>query len=507
MTKVSGRILIVIFILLLAAVSFPHACRAITTAGTSIESYAEIRVAGRRYFSNITTQEVIQIYGLDLDPLSSEASISPGQTYYFPHVLTNVGNGSDLVTFSIVEVTPAAWSATLIRDVNMNGSFEGGTDVVIGMSTQEPRSEESAYYLLLALTAPATGEIIGSATLRITSEADDGGFYFGANGVLYGGDDAIGIVDRASAALTNFGIIRDDATGDIILTWEGSSADIYFLTGFSTDFASASLEASGATSPYTSTAISAQDGNTRYYRVANVGTRIYASGTAGKFDIPVSVGINELSLPVVPYSDLISDVIGTQVVGASNAFNADRIWKYNPSAQSGYDYAWLVGGVGPPFDGQWYTGNNPTTLTLGPDEGFVLQIRAGHPATYITIAGMVSEADRSIPIGIGLNFVGTCFPVDVPLGDQASSGDSNLWESGATGASNAFNADRVWKYNPSAQSGYDYAWLVDNVNPTYDGKWYSGNNPTTMKLEPGLGYWMQVRDNHSPFTWDYEKPY
>ena len=507
MRKTLWRIFIIIFVSVVWAVSFQPVCQAVTTAGTSIESYAEVRVGGRQYFSNVITQEVIQMFGLDLDPLSSEASISPGETHYFPHVLTNVGNGSDLVTFSIVEVTPESWSATIIRDVNMNGSFEGGTDVVIGSSTQEPRSEESAYYLLLALTAPATGEIIGSTTLRITSEADDGGSYFGANGILYGGEDAIEIVDRASSALTNFGIIRDDTTGDIILTWEGGSADVYFLTGFSTDFASASLEAAGVSSPYASTAISAQDGNTRYYRVANPGTRIYASGTAGKFDIPVSVGINELSLPVVPNSNAISGIIGTQVIGASNAFDADRIWKYNPSAPAGYDIAWLVGGVGPPYDGQWYTGNNPTTLTLGPDEGFILQIRSGHPATYVTVVGMVSETDRSIPIGIGLNFIGTCFPVEILLGDQASSGDSNIWESGATGANNAFDADRVWEYNPSSPAGYDFAWLVDGVNPTYNGKWYTGNYPTTIKLKPGLGYWIQVRGSHSGFTWTYKKPY
>jgi|GEM_PF-1519181 len=480
---------------------------AITQAGTTIESYAEIRYAGREIVSNLITHEVGQIFGLELDPMSSEASVSPGETYYFPHVLTNVGNGSDLITFSIIEVTPETWSANLVYDKNFNGVYDSGFDVIIGQSTSEPRSEESAYYFLIQIITSATSEASGYAVLRVTSEANDGPSYFGANGSLFGGDDVIQIKDELASELTNLSISRNDSTGDIILSWEGTSADIYYLESFSSDFSSASLEASNVSSPYISSSVEAQDGNTRFYRIAPAGSTAYALGIMGKFDVPVSVGINQLSLPLIPSSNAISNVIGTQVTGATNAFDADRVWKYNSSSPSGYDIAWLVGGVGPPYDGQWYTGNYPTTLTIGPDEGFILQIREGHSASYITFVGSVSNVDRSIPVSVGMNFIGTCFPVEVPLGDQASTGDSNLWESGATGATNAFDADRVWKYNPSAPAGYDFAWLVDGVNPTYNGKWYTGNYPTTMKLQPGLGYWIQVREGHSGFTWTYKKPY
>lgn len=500
--KVFGVFLTLIFGISIASFSA-------TSAGTDIEGQTEYRYSDQVKLSNINTLEVDQEFGLTLVPTDSTGSITPEGTYYFPHRVSNVGNGSDLVTFSLNNITPEGWSAQLIVDENFNQVHDPSETTPV--PTQAAISEDAIYDFFLALTAPSS-ESTGEATVTITSEGNDGDGYYGSNGIFYGGVDTVEATDTASVeggALWGLYIHRNDSSGAISLTWEGGAADVYYITGsYEAGFSGSSVEAYNVTSPWISSQITAQDGETRYYRVTAAGfADAYAPETVGKFDAAVIVGISQMSLPLVPYTNNLSEVIGTQVTGASNAYDADRVWKYNPAVQGEFDIAWLVGGVGPPYDGQWYTGNNPTTMTLGADEGFIVQIRQGHSATYITFTGQVSDTNRTISISKGMNFVGTCFPVSVPLGDQSGSGDSNLWESGATGANNAYDADRVWRYNPAIQGEYDIAWLVDNVSPTYNGLWYTGNNPTTIKLDPGKGYWIQVRDAHSAFTWTYKKPY
>ncbi len=494
-----------------------HSSFAITQSGATIEGYSEIFHEGGAATSEVTYTEVAQIYGVTMTPTNSAGTVETNATYYFPHYIENRGNGTDKFTFTLDNITPEGWSAELIVDDNMNSVHEETETTTVPAFVY--RAEEATYYFFLALTASSL-EGQGSARVTVTTEVDDGPGFYGANGIFYGDDDLVSATDTATAsisaaALSGLHIARDDSSGNITLTWEGGAADVYYIeTTFEAAFyntpeaSSASIEAGNVTSPWTSSAISAQDGVTRYYRVTTTGSSSegFAPETVGKFDAAVSVGLTMMSLPLIPNSSDLTEVIGTQVTGASNAFSADRVWKYNPAVQGEYDIAWLVGGVGPPYDGQWYTGNNPTTMSIEADEGFFLQIRAGHSATYITFVGQVSDTDRSINLAVGLNMVGTCFPITVALGDQGSD-DSNLWESGATGANNSFSADRIWTYNVAVQGEYDIAWLVDNVSPTYNGLWYTGNNPTTMTLEPGKGYYIQIRSGHSGFTWDYNKLY
>jgi len=96
-----------------------------------------------------------------------------------------------------------------------------------------------------------------------------------------------------------------------------------------------------------------------------------------------------------------------------------------------------------------------------------------------------------------MNLVAPSAPITILLGDQASD-DANLWESGATGADNERDADRVWNWTGT---NYQFHWLVDGAGPPYDGLWYTGNNPSTLWIEPGKGIWVQIRDENSPFDW------
>jgi hypothetical protein len=103
--------------------------------------------------------------------------------------------------------------------------------------------------------------------------------------------------------------------------------------------------------------------------------------------IDLLFGIQEFgsSYPVVvnlDYSDLYQD----GAVGSINELNADRIWYWDTDSDS-WDFAWLVDGVGPPYDGRWWDSfpNGPTAVQLSPGKGYRFELRnlRGHtPFTW-----------------------------------------------------------------------------------------------------------------------------
>jgi len=214
--------------------------------------------------------------------------------------------------------------------------------------------------------------------------------------------------------------------------------------------------------------------------------------------VTVGEGMNLTGLPLVPLAGSLEAVLGGQLSGADNEGDADRIWVWNGT---NYEFAWLAEGAGvpPEYQGAWFTGVSPSGIELHADQGFWVQVRAGHGETDLFLLGEVSETDREISLNVGMNLVSPSFPVGRSLGDQAAA-DANLWESGATGADNEGDADRVWNWTGS---NYQFHWLVDGVSPAYDGMWYTGNNPSAMSIEPGRGYWIQIRDDHIAWIWTY----
>jgi hypothetical protein len=481
----------------------PAAVHAVTVAGTSIESQATITFDGITVTTPFIYATVLQEYGLDLVPTFDAASAAGGEWHYFAMTVTNIGNGSSRV-FMGTAASPEGWKASLFVDDNMDGIHQDGENTPV--SSSMILAEDANFMFFLKVTASDASWIgtHGYGMAILSAEVNDGPSYFGANGILYGGDDTvISTCDVSIESMGHLRIWRNDKNKDIYLTWGGGPADIYYRSSFGLTFegGAATIEATNVLSPWTSEAIEAKDGVNRYYRISVTGTSSFAAGILGKFDTPVSVGINQLSLPLLPYGTTISSVIGTQVTGANNAGDADRVWKYNPNVQAYYDFAWLVGGVGPSYDGFWYTGNSSTNLSIEADEGFIVQIRDGHPATCITFVGSACAESRQIMTDPDMNFIGTCYPVDVELNN------SNLFGSGATGATNASDADRIWSYNPAAASYYDYAWLADHSGTIYDGTWITGSKPTKIKFRPGKGYWFQRRPGRAAFNWIYTKPY
>jgi Squalene-hopene cyclase C-terminal domain/Thrombospondin type 3 repeat/Prenyltransferase and squalene oxidase repeat len=290
-----------------------------------------------------------------------------------------------------------------------------------------------------------------------------------------------------------------EATGDITITWESEPGETYDIA-IKDDFTGTFSVVDIVTAFDTSTSWTDDGSMTgdhpstvqqRYYKV--ILESIDSENTVGMFRITAQEGMNLISLPLIPFSMALENVIGSQVTGADNEGDADRLWVWNGT---NYEFAWLVEGVGPPYDGQWYTGNSPTTITLDADQGAWMQIKNDQVDIYLL--GELSSTNREIPIEVGMNLVGSCYPVSVSLTD------TNLWESGLTGADNEGDADRIWNWTGSH---YEFFWLVDGVGEPYDGQWFKGNDPVDKELEPGKGYWLQVKDGHPAFIWNYIKPY
>ncbi len=151
-------------------------------------------------------------------------------------------------------------------------------------------------------------------------------------------------------------------------------------------------------------------------------------------------------------------------------------------------------GVHPSLDG-WFSGNNPTTVQFGADQGAWLEIKPGHGPVDIYFVGEVSGSNRNVPVAAGMNMIGTSYPHSVMLSE------SNLWGSGFTGAANIGESDLIWIW---LGNHYEFIWLLDGVHESVNGRWYRGNSPVVdLSLEPGSGYWIERKDGRDAFDWAY----
>lgn len=227
----------------------------------------------------------------------------------------------------------------------------------------------------------------------------------------------------------------------------------------------------------------------RYYKV--VQGVVDSENIVGIYRIGLNVGMNLISLPLVPFSTSLEDVIGVQVTGATNIAGSDLLWVWNGT---NYSFVWQLGGIHESVDGTWYSGNNPTTVQFGADQGAWLEIKPGHGPVDIYFVGEVSGSDRSVPVAAGMNMVGTCFPYSTGLSE------SNLWGSGFTGATNIGGSDLIWIW---LGNHYEFIWLLDGVHSSVNGTWYMGNNPVERSLDAGSGYWIERKAGRPEFDWDY----
>jgi len=240
----------------------------------------------------------------------------------------------------------------------------------------------------------------------------------------------------------------------------------------------------------------------RYYVVEALtgGMVLHTFDRIGVFSRGLRKGQNLVSMPLIPADNSLKGIFGTQLNGAPNAGQADKILSWNGSD---YEIAWLVEGTNTAYDGKWMTqaGDQESSLKLNPDHSFWVVLRSSSVDTVLTFTGKLSQAaNREITIVQGPNFIGTCYPVNVSLAQSELAADGVV-----VGSSSSSKADKIMCW---LGSKYEVAWLVGGTGTAWDGTWLneSGSASTTIQFNPGVGYVLWIKGNNAAKTWTYPNP-
>ncbi|CAG0970195.1 hypothetical protein ANRL4_01203 [Anaerolineae bacterium] len=215
--------------------------------------------------------------------------------------------------------------------------------------------------------------------------------------------------------------------------------------------------------------------------------------------LPVRSGWNLVTLPLLPSSVTLDQVLGRQLHGSDNPETADQVLVWNNAPQS-YESAWFCGGPvceswGEPWANHWLANDySLSPLPLTPDTGFWLQNRSGTAETLI-VTGTVATVTRTVVVGTNWQLLGSAFPTSKPL-DSA-----NL---PAVGTDSPETGDQVFYWDGVTQS-YKSAWfcggpICESWGEPWANHWLASDySPTDIVLEVGHGFWFLNR--HGPQAW------
>jgi trimeric autotransporter adhesin len=146
-----------------AALSVPPA------AGTSIgnqasASYTDGSGAARTVTSNTVNTIVQQVASLTLTANGAKTA-SVGSTVYYPHVLTNTGNGSDTYTLGAVNAGGSVFNMTGVTIYADNGS---GLPTGPAITSTGPLAAGSTFKFIVAATVPGTATSGQTNSLTVT---------------------------------------------------------------------------------------------------------------------------------------------------------------------------------------------------------------------------------------------------------------------------------------------------------------------------------------------------
>src|SRR5437588_4001094 len=159
----SARIVVLFFTLLcVAAITIvPGTASAQTAAGTSIgnqasATYTDSSSTSRTATSNVVTTIVQQVASLTLTANGAKTA-SPGSPVFYPHTLTNTGNGSDSFTLTLAPAQSGAFTLTgthIYLDANGDGIPDNFTDLT-GTNVTVAPGAASAFKFVITGTVPA----------------------------------------------------------------------------------------------------------------------------------------------------------------------------------------------------------------------------------------------------------------------------------------------------------------------------------------------------------------
>ncbi|HVE54498.1 MAG TPA: hypothetical protein VNB23_14055, partial [Ramlibacter sp.] len=124
-----ARIVAGLFVALLLALAGTRADAAPPPAGTSISNqasatYSDGSGVARTVTSNLVQTTVTQVYSLTLTAPGAQTA-TPGSVVYYPHTVTNTGNGSDTFNLTTSQTNAPALTNILIYADNGSGAPTG----------------------------------------------------------------------------------------------------------------------------------------------------------------------------------------------------------------------------------------------------------------------------------------------------------------------------------------------------------------------------------------------
>jgi hypothetical protein len=345
---------------------------------------------------------------------------------------------------------------------------------------------------------------VGNATFHIIENLPEGEtFYVVVTAYDENSNESLPS-DEIAATVTAAEIYMDLLADGIQIRWSALSGATGYAVYSSSDpyFSALTPIAQIATTSYTDRVAYQTAPFARYYVVKafSGGSAMHTFDRVGVFSKGLKRGQNLISMPLVPADNSISRVLGSQLNGAANSSQSDKVLYWNGRD---YEISWLVEGTNSAYDGKWMTqaGDQESSLKIDPDHSFWVILRPTSADTVLTFAGKVSkEVNRTINLVQGPNFIGTCYPVSVSLAMSELAADGV-----AVGGSSSGKADKLMRW---LGSRYEVAWLVGNTGTAWDGSWFneSGSSSSAIQFNPGVGYVLWTKGDNPHKVWTYPNP-
>jgi uncharacterized repeat protein (TIGR01451 family) len=177
------RALMILTLLLavVAALLSPGGVKAQTAAGTSIgnqaaATYTDSSSVSRFATSNLVTTVVQQVASLTVTANGAKTA-SPGSPVFYPHTLTNTGNGSDSFTLTLAPAQSGAYTLTgthIYLDANGDGIPDNFTDLTGTSVTVVPGAANAFKFVITGTVPPgATAGQTNNFSVTATSAFDN----------------------------------------------------------------------------------------------------------------------------------------------------------------------------------------------------------------------------------------------------------------------------------------------------------------------------------------------
>lgn len=164
-----GRVLAAFFLSLVLAWIAAPAHAAPPPAGTSISNqasatYSDGSGVARTVTSNLVQTTVTQVYSLTLTSPGAQ-NATPGSVVYYPHTLTNTGNGTDTFNLAAANNAAQAYNLTGLQIFADNGS---GQPTGSAITSSGAIASGATFKFIVTGTVPATATSPQANTITVT---------------------------------------------------------------------------------------------------------------------------------------------------------------------------------------------------------------------------------------------------------------------------------------------------------------------------------------------------